>query len=254
MISKFWKLGAVTLTVPVGAALYFSASSASLKTTGHPTTPQPTKVSTSSKPKITTQPTVATNAPPCSAAQLAITTPAGVDYPYIPNENRYLYAIGMNQVFHAKVIENTSAASCSLGGGVPRLERIVVTASRTAAMSTTSAPLPDGVTINIDAQPPTGPVFNLAPAAKAEIWYGSNSVKPNPAADVNPGNPNVAEFVSCIEVFSIPTPAGSVTVPGPIQKCGNYQPQFLNNYGYFFPSSQTLTKFLPNSDVAILRQ
>ena len=209
------------------------------------------KPTTSPKSKITTQPTTSTNAPSCTAAQLMIMTPTMSLY-YDPRLNTSIMAIGMSGEAHAKIIENTSGTSCSLGGGVPTIERIVVTGSQSAALSSTSLPSANGTKINVQGQPPAGPVFTLAPAAKAEIWYGSDSVQPNPAGHAHSGTTRFTDLISCVEVFSIPTPSGSVTVPGPIQKCANYQPQFINNYDYFFPLSQSLTPDLPKSDVPLL--
>jgi hypothetical protein len=63
--------------------------------------------------------------------------------------------------------------------------------------------------------------FTLAPAAKAEIWYASNGVKLNPAGHAQTATTRVADLISCVEIWSKPTPLGPVTVPGPIQKCDN---------------------------------
>ncbi len=240
------------MIVPIGAAVYFGTHSSGIKTIKRSSTSQVAKARISPKSKFSTQPTASTNAPSCTAAQLTITTPTDSD-DYRALYNAYIQAIGMNQEFHAKMIENTSGTSCSLGGGIPRMERIVVTGSQPEALSATSPPLPDGVTIIVEGQPPAGPVFTLAPAAKAEIWYGSDSAKPNPAGHVNSATTRLTDLVSCVEVFSIPTPSGSVSVPGPVQKCDNFQPLFLNNYSYFFPLSQKLTTVLPKSDVSLLR-
>ncbi|WP_298209269.1 hypothetical protein [Ferrimicrobium sp.] len=47
------------------------------------------------------------------------------------------------------------------------MERIVVTGYQSETLPATSPPLPDGVIINVEGQPPVGPVFTLAPTAKA---------------------------------------------------------------------------------------
>lgn len=252
MKNKIWKLGSIAVIVAVGATMYYlGASSSGARATGGAPASHVAKPTTSPKSKITTQPTTSTNAPSCTAAQLMITTPTKGGY-YDALRNTYGMAIGMNRELHAKIIENTSGTSCSLGGGVPTIERIVVTGSQSAALSSTSLPSANGTKINVQGQPPAGPVFTLAPAAKAEIWYGSDDVQPNPAGHAQSGTTRFTDVISCVEVFSIPTPSGSVTVPGPIQKCANYQPQFINNYDYFFPLSQSLTPDLPKSDVPLL--
>jgi len=252
MKNKIWKLGSIPVIVAVGATVYYlGASSSGARTTGNAPASHVAKPTTSQNSKITTQPTASTNAPSCTAAQLMIATPTDGGY-FDSVRNTYGMAIGMNRELHAKVIENTSGASCSLGGGIPELKRIVVTGSRSAALSSASLPSANGTSINVEGQPPAGPVFTLAPATKAEIWYASDGAKQNPAGHAQSGTTRATDLVSCVEVFSIPTPSGPVTVSGPIQKCANYQPQSINNYDYFFPLSQSLTPFLPKSDVPLL--
>ncbi|WP_276970043.1 hypothetical protein [Ferrimicrobium acidiphilum] len=248
MTNKIWKLGSIAMIVAVGATMYYlGVSSSGTRTSGQPSTSHVAKAGTSAKSKITTRPTASTNAPSCTAAQLMVATPT-VNGSYSPRTNSYGQAIGMNKETHAKVIENTSGTSCSLGGGIPKLERIVVAASQSAALSSASLPSADGQTINVEGQPPAGPVFTLAPAAKAEIWYLSDTVKPNPVGRAHSAATHLNDLVSCVEIWSIPTPSGPVTVPGPIQKCANFQPLFLNNYYFFYPLSQTFTAFLPKAE------
>jgi hypothetical protein len=156
-------------------------------------------------------------------------------------------AIGMNRELHAKIIENTSGTSCSIGGHIPRVERIVVTGSQSSASSSTSLPSADGTSITVQGQPPAGPVFTLAPAAKAD-WYLSTGVHPNPVGRAHSATTRLTDLISCVEVWSIPTPSGPVTLPGPVQKCANYQPMSINDYYFFYPLSHTLTGFLPQAE------
>jgi len=253
MSKSKWKFASVALVISAGVAVYFVAAHPS--TSSSPTTSsRSTKASPSKLAKSTAQPTASTSAPSCVASQLTITVPTG-EY-YSPLSMSYGYSIGMTQQFHAKVIENTSGASCSVGGGVPKMERIEVVSSRSAALSSPSLPPPDGVSVNIQAQPSAGSVFTLAPGAKAEIWYLSTDAKQNPAATNFPAKGTSAYQrmistppVPCVEVFSIPTPSGAVVVGGPTEKCGGYQPLFITNYSYFFPLSRSVTPIAPKSDV-----
>lgn len=253
MSKSKWNFASVVLVMAIGLAIYFvtvhTSTSSSTAASSRSTTAGTTKSS-----KLTFQPTASTSAPSCVASQLTITVPTG-EY-YSPLSMSYGYSIGMTQQFHAKVIENTSGVSCSVGGGVPKIERIEVISSRSAALSSSSLAPPDGVTVNIQAQPSAGSVFTLTPGAKAEIWYLSTDAKQNPAATSFPAKGTSAYQqmistppVSCVEVFSIPTPSGAVVVDGPTEKCGGYQPLLIINYSYFFPLSRSVTPIAPKSDI-----
>ena len=167
MKNKIWKLGSIAVIVAVGATMYYlGASSSGARVTRDAPASHVAKPTTSPNSKITTQPTASTNAPSCTTAQLMISTPAQGGY-YDSLRNSYGMAIGMNRELHAKIIENTSGTSCSLGGRLPRIERIVVTGSQSAALSSASLPSANATKINVQGQPPAGPVFYFGTSSES---------------------------------------------------------------------------------------